>query len=288
MGKRELVDFARTYSVDVLGLDIGDAFGKEGEDAANRRYAIYWSPRVGLKFCHKSFKNERDAKLEKEKLSLDYDVFSRTWNAYGGASDYMPVTRCFLRKSAKDIANAVPHEKWHDFIKKFDIPGNLMINEAVASALGVNSSISMTGQIYGKKSRQHMEAVAQRERKLAGSKLVNALVNDLINLYESEKPEVDVLREKKRILKGFNQSEKPVDLKVRNNADLADRYVYCALFPLADNVYRRYGPGSVVVFAVAMRKSRYEGFEAGVKELLKYYTGQDRECYRKTINVCRD
>lgn len=279
--KIKLIDFARKYSIETLGFNVGHAFEKE-DYSIDSYYWIMFSPKTKLRLDYKMFSNKLQAKQAEAKLSSEYDTDVR--GSKGHSGDCVIIKSLVLSDSER-IAYVVVHEKWHNFVNDISSPENRLIDEAAARAIGFNESMNIMKKSYGMNS-EYWSATEEREESRAESIALNALARSLYELYESDKLESEILKEKQKALRYFNMTYgKKLGYNIKNNADFCDQYMYTALYPLTDRIYQKYGKEAIPLFVTSMRIAKEQGFNAGVNELLKYYDGLDTGIYKKAFNI---
>ncbi len=282
--KLDFVGFAREYCVYELGLNVGHAF-EAYDDRTYTFYVLYWSPKTDFKLSYDFVGSRAQGMTRKKYKSAKNDVELRESDAVGGNGD-CPVTKSLLESSDARIAYAVVHEKWHDSANGESVMENRMIEESAGNAMGFNECTEIVKRFHGSRSDEYRRSLEQKERHDALADAINPLVASLNELYESDRPYREMLREKRKTIRNFNRTfERIIGDRVANNADIADYYTYTALYPLTDDIYSRHGwERSREIFLSAMKKTKSKGFYAGVEELLKY-SDLDKGQYRNVINV---
>lgn len=277
----EFIDFTKMYSIETLGLNKDHGFEKQSK-RMRAVYFVCWAPKGELKYDYKLFKSKFLAQLMKCVKSLRNYAYVREAEAYGGMD--CPITPSLLESTPSRIAYVVPHEKWHCSVIDYSCSENLMMEESTGNAIANNEAVNMVENFYGKDSEEYKEAVDDREYYRKRAKLSKMLVEELNKLYETmDFDEKDV----KGILSKYNKlSEETLDREGWDSVvDVLDDYSYDALYPLAEDVYLRHGyEKSREIFILALGLAQKNGFEHGVKELLKHSELDEKE-YMRVINI---
>ena len=187
---------ARTYAIDVLGLDVGDSYTSFTQldkdtlalvlSAATRdRFAskTWWFPVVG-RVPYKGYFDEDDALRDQQKLEDEgFDTYLRPTAAFstlGWFSD--PLLSTLLRRDEVDLVETVLHELSHNHLF---VRGQVTFNESFATFVGRVGAIEFFcgRQGGGPDTVKCLRAQARWRDYQRFSTVIDGLVDELLELF---------------------------------------------------------------------------------------------------------
>jgi predicted aminopeptidase len=212
-GKLTFVVEARTYAIDVLGLDVGDSYTSFTQldkdtlalvlSAATRdRFAskTWWFPVVG-RVPYKGYFDEDDALRDQEQLEDEgFDTYLRPTAAFstlGWFSD--PLLSTLLRRDEVDLVETVIHELSHNHLF---VRGSVGFNESFATFVGRVGAIEFfcNRQGGGPDTVKCLRAQERWRDYQIFSTYIDGLVDGLEEIYRDENLSYDEKLDRRRIL----------------------------------------------------------------------------------------
>lgn len=233
----ELVQAARTFAEERLGLAVGGAYGALAEvppgallwvvSAAERmrlRPYSWWFPIVGS-VTYKGFFDSTEAEAEADSLEgKGYDTFVRRSAAFstlGWFDD--PVLSPWLDSTPVGLVQLVLHELLH---RTTYLPGKTDFNESFASFVGNEGAVAFFTARDGPEAATTLEARKSVVEELDLSRRWGSAVERLRALYREgrreRRPEEEILRERSEIFAELGPADRI------NNAVVLARYAYMA------------------------------------------------------------
>jgi len=212
-GKLTFVVEARTFAIDVLGLDVGDSytsFTQLDQDtlalvlsAATRdRFAskTWWFPIVG-RVPYKGYFDEGDARRNQEQLEDEgFDTYLRPTAAFstlGWFSD--PLLSTLLRRDEVDLVETVIHELSHNHLF---VRNSVGFNESFATFVGRVGAIEFfcTRQGGGPDTVKCLRAQERWRDYQIFSTFIDGLVDRLLEIYGDSTLSYDEKLDQRRVL----------------------------------------------------------------------------------------
>jgi predicted aminopeptidase len=265
-GKLQVVQAARRFARDSLGLEAGDSytlFTRVKSDtlamvlsAAHRdrfQAHTWWFPIVG-RVPYKGYFDPKDAEREAARLERKgFDTYVRPTSAFstlGWFND--PLLSTLLRYDEVSLGNTVIHEITHN---TYFAPGQVAFNESFANFVGGRGAVHFFCAREGAQSARCREAAASWEDDLIFGEFLSGLVRELEALYARTDLDRDAkLREREAVFaRSRERFAREVQPRFRaggfagflrgplNNATLISRRIYYDRLELFDRVYRSRG-----------------------------------------------
>ncbi|MBM4267316.1 MAG: hypothetical protein FJ144_12025 [Deltaproteobacteria bacterium] len=233
----ELVQAARKFAEDELGLSVGGAYGSLADvppgallwvvSAAERlhlRPYSWWFPIVGS-VTYKGFFDSAEAEAEADSLEeKGYDTFVRRSAAFstlGWFDD--PVLSPWLESTPVGLVQLVLHELLH---RTTYLPGKTDFNESFASFVGNEGAVAFFAVHDGPEAETTLEARKSVAEELDLSRRWGSAVDRLRALYRDgsreKRPEAEILDDRGEIFAELGPADRI------NNAVVLARYAYMA------------------------------------------------------------
>lgn len=274
--KIDFINFVKKYAIEELGFNKDNSFERHDPNL-EEVYYLSWSPKTKLKICYAPYESSYEAEQQFNNIrKMGYDVVLYALEAIG--DENFPITESLLKDTPERIAYTILHEKWHNFSSEYTSNWKNcgIIDESCGHTIGLNEAINIVKQFYGTDSEELKKAVKQLEDRKERGKKIKLLAEELNELYQSEKSEPEILKEREKICKKYDWEA--------NNADIGFYYPYYALFGLTNSIYSTYNRKKSIEIFISALKVANKDFKEGIEELLKYYDGNKEE-YRKVFNV---
>ena len=225
--KLEIVLAARAYARDELGLEVGGSYNTYSYvDRAVLSYLLtavpqtdfepytWWFLFVGS-VPYKGFFDEGDAAAEAASLEAQgYDTNVRPVTAFstlGWFDD--PLLASLLQLDRVSLVDVIFHELFHN---TFFLSGAVDFNESFANFVGKRGAIQFFESRYGRDSLQAQRARRAWQEELEFSASIQALVDCLTRLYETDRSQSEKLRLRTEI---FSDAQAEWERKTRERPD---------------------------------------------------------------------